>query len=143
MDVQKSNNNALIKNIIWKRKRRQELEYKDIKELYQDISNKIIIHYDKFIDRYLMFDSRGHISKYLHIRMTQFEYLLLVDIFEKVDYANFNVFEPYCGGFLDLMYNNTTLLTLTIEDDEEFGYNYVLWINSSNPLCMDNVKKYK
>ena len=103
MDVQKSNNKALIKNIIWKIKRRQELEYKDIKELYQDISNKIIIHYDKFIDRYLMFDSRDHISKYSHLKMTQFEYLLLVDIFEKVDYANFNVFELHCGSFLDLM----------------------------------------
>ena len=50
-----------------------------------------------------MFDSRDHISKYSHLKMTQFEYLLLVDIFEKIDYANFNVFEPHCGSFLDLM----------------------------------------
>ena len=69
--------------------------------------------------------------------MKQYEYLLLLPIFEKIDYTNFNIFEPY--GFLDLSYDVITLLTLTIEDDDEFGYYYKLWINPFNSLCIMNI----
>ena len=62
MDVKILNYHVLIKNI---------------ETLYKNIFNKIIIHYDNFIDMYLMF-GHDNMLNYEHIKMKQYEYLLFL-----------------------------------------------------------------
>lgn len=124
------NNNISVKNIVFNRKSRKGIKYENIKNLYANYINEIIIHYDDFVDMYLIF---GHynMNKYDNVKMSHDEYLLLSNIFKNVDCNNFDIYEPHCGGFLDISFNKKTIMTLTIQDDNEFGYNYKLWINLS------------